>query len=475
MTAARGVPPPPPRPRFAIGPIRRTVRLRLTVLYIGLFLACAAGLLLITYLLVARQLPQTLALHASATGGAARGEVVTGGAGSAGSVVACGPVPGSTTLPDAGQLNTCLQQAAAGLRSDTLEQLLIESGIALGIMAVVSVGLGWLMAGRVLRPLRTITATARRISARSLHQRIAMTGPDDELKELGDTFDQLLGRLDASFGAQRQFVANASHELRTPLARQRTLLEVALRDPQASVASLRAACERALAAGEQQERLIAALLTLARGERGLDTFEAFDLGAVAASVLDGQRDDAADRDLAITTDLAPANTAGDPRLAERLAANLVDNAIRYNAAGGRVEIVTGMRNGCPFLAVTNTGPVIPADQLGRLFQPFQRLDPARTSSASTGPAGAAATAARSAGTGAAPTGAAGTGSARVGGTGSGLGLAIVSAIVAAHGAELRASTLAAGGLAVEVIFPPRAPGQAGMAPSARRLMYTMEL
>jgi signal transduction histidine kinase len=342
-------------------------------------------------------------LHASGTGSAASGgQVLTGGGqvvtgGAAGT--ACGPLRSSTTLPTGGQLNTCLQQAAAGLRHDTLEQLLIESGIALAIMAVVSVGLGWLMAGRVLRPLRTITATARRIPARSLHQRIparslhqriAMTGPDDELKELGDTFDQLLGRLDASFGAQRQFVANASHELRTPLARQRTLLEVALRDPQASVASLRAACERALAAGEQQERLIAALLTLARGERGLATFEPFDLGDIAASVLAAQRDDAAGRDLAITADLQPAAAVGDPRLAERLAANLVDNAIRYNATGGRVEIVTGARNGCPFLAVTNTGPVVPA----------------------------------------------------------------------AHGAELRAVTQAAGGLALEVIFPARAAGQA---------------
>jgi signal transduction histidine kinase len=458
VTAALGVPPPPPRPRFAIRPIRRTVRLRLTVLYIGLFLACAAGLLLITYLLVARQLPQTLALRATGAGGAASGEVVTGGAGRAGSIVACGPLPGSTALPDAGQLNTCLQQAAAGLRGDTLEQLLIESGIALGIMSVVSVGLGWLMAGRVLRPLRTITATARRISARSLHQRIAMTGPDDELKELGDTFDQLLGRLDASFAAQRQFVANASHELRTPLARQRTLLEVALRDPQASVASLRAACERALAAGEQQERLIAALLTLARGERGLDTFEAFDLGAVAASALDAQRDDAADHDLAITADLASAGTAGDPRLAERLAANLVDNAIRYNAADGRVEIVTGTRNGRPFLAVTNTGPVVPADQLARLFQPFQRLDPARTG---PGPAGPTGTGNGGTGNGGAGNGGAGNGGAGNGGAGSGLGLAIVSAIAAAHGAELRASAPAAGGLVVEVIFPPRAPDRAG--------------
>jgi signal transduction histidine kinase len=294
------------------------------------------------------------------------------------------------------------------------------------------VGLGWLMAGRVLSPLRTITAAARRISARSLHQRIGMTGPDDELKELGDTFDQLLGRLDASFHAQRQFVANASHELRTPLARQRTLLEVALRDRQATIATLRMACERALAAGEQQDRLIAAMLTLARGERGLDKFESFDLGAITASVLAAQHDDASARGLAVKADIETASAMGDPRLAEPLVANLVDNAIRYNADGGRVEIAVGHRDGRPFLAVSNTGPVIPPDQLGRLFQPFQRLDPARTSF--------------EAGTG-----------------GLGLGLAIVGAIAAAHGAELRAVTRAAGGLAVEVVFPALAPGRGDLA------------
>jgi signal transduction histidine kinase len=416
---------------------RRTVRLRLTVLYVGLFLALAACLLVITYFLVAQQLPGTLSVRSITGGGTGAGtsqEVVTGGTAGTSAITACAPSPDGTP-PGVAQMAACSKAAqaeAAGLRRDTLEQLLIESGVAFGIMAVVSVGLGWLMAGRVLRPLRTITAAARRISARSLHQRIAMTGPDDELKELGDTFDQLLGRLDASFRAQRQFVANASHELRTPLARQRTLLEVALRDRQATNASLRLACERALVAGEQQERLITALLTLARGERGLDAFEPFDLGAVAADALDARRDEAQARGVTVTADLGPAPALGDPRLAERLAANLADNAIRYNVPGGLVEITAGRREDRAFLAVTNTGPVIPPDQLGRLFQPFQRLAQSRIAEGRIAEG-------RHANQG-----------------GLGLGLAIVSAIAAAHGAELHAVTRAAGGLAVEVVFPPPA-------------------
>jgi signal transduction histidine kinase len=426
---SRPLPPPPPPPaasassRFRLR-APRTVRLRLTLLYVGLFLASAACLLVITYFLVTQQLPGTVTLRTS------DGGIAGTGAGTA----ACAP-PADGTPPTVAQMNDCVQQAAAGLRNDTLDQLLIESGVALGIMAVVSVGLGWLMAGRVLSPLRTITATARRISARSLHQRIAMSGPDDELKELGDTFDQLLSRLDASFRAQRQFVANASHELRTPLARQRTLLEVALRDKQATNASLRIACERALAAGEQQERLIASLLTLARGERGLDAFEPFDLGIVAAGAVAAVRDEAEARGVTITADLGPAAALGDSRLAEQVAANLADNAVRYNVAGGRVEISTGDRDGRAFLAVSNTGAVIPPDQLGRLFQPFQRLDPGRGGRAGSG-----------------------RGAGRDGGGpergGLGLGLAIVSAIAAAHGAELRAVTRAVGGLAIEVVFPP---------------------
>jgi len=398
---------------------RRTVRLRLTLLYVGLFFASAACLLVITYFLVARELPSVTGFTQASSPSPGGDFFISNGTGpSAG-------CPGQTTsaLPTAEQMTTCVDYLVRQnilLRTGTLNKLLIESGIALGIMAVVSVGLGWLMAGRVLGPLRVITAAARRVSARNLHERIAMTGPDDELKELGDTFDQLLGRLESSFRAQRQFVANASHELRTPLARQRTVLEVALRDEHATPGSLRTACERALAAGEQHERLIAAMLTLARGERGLDRFDPFDLAEITEDALLARDTDG----LNVTADLRPAPASGDPDLAECLVANLLDNAIRYNEPGGPLEIGSGMRGGRPFLAVSNGGQVVPADQLGRLFQPFQRMTAVRGATARDG---------------------------------LGLGLAIVAAIAAAHGAELRARPRAPGGLDVEIVFPAREP------------------
>ncbi|HXA55118.1 MAG TPA: HAMP domain-containing sensor histidine kinase, partial [Solirubrobacteraceae bacterium] len=303
-------------------------------------------------------------------------------------------------------------------RNAELNNLLGESGIALAIMAVVSMGLGWLLAGRVLRPLQTITGKARAISASNLHERLALEGPDDELRELGDTFDGLLARLDASFQSQRQFVANASHELRTPLTVERALLEVALADPDASEHSLRHACERVLVSSAEQERLLEALLTLASSERGLERREPFDLAPLAAEVLRAVAAEAQLRGVSVHAELAAAPTRGDPRLAERLVRNLVDNAVRHNVHGGGVEVATGSDRARAVLTVANTGaPVAPAD-VERLLEPFQR-GAGRTDH----------------------------------GDGHGLGLSIVKAIATAHNATLVARARPEGGLEIAVAFP----------------------
>jgi signal transduction histidine kinase len=327
-------------------------------------------------------------------------------------------------------VNSQMRKLANGLRDNELHQLLEKSGIALAIMAAASVVLGWGVAGRLLRPLRTITSAARDISATSLDRRLALDGPDDELKELGGAFDDLLGRLEAAFSAQRQFVANASHELRTPLAWQRTLVQVALADPDADAGSLRAAHERVLASGTQQERMIEALLTLSRGQAGLDRREPFDVAELARQVVLARQAEAQDRQLDVYTALAPAPTAGDPRLAERLIANLVDNALRHNAPGGHVEVVTGTRDARSVLSVINTGPVVPAAAVDRLLQPFQRLGPDRTAR----------------------------------GGGHGLGLSIVQAVAQAHGAALVITPQPDGGLQVEVTFPRAAAPAAAQPP-----------
>jgi signal transduction histidine kinase len=289
-------------------------------------------------------------------------------------------------------------------------------------MAVLSIGLGWFVAGRALRPLRTITATARDISAANLHERLALAGPDDELKELGDTFDALLERLEASFQAQRRFVANASHELRTPLARQRALVQVALADPDATTHSLRGAHERVLASETQLERLIEALLTLSRGQAGLNRREGFDLADVTSQVLLPRRSEAARRGLELHDALSPAPATGDARLVERLVANLVDNALRHNLPDGRVEVATKTEAGHAVLSVTNTGPTVPVAAVDQLIQPFQRLAPERTTR-----------------------------------EGVGLGLSIVHAIATAHDATLRLRPHPQGGLHVDVSFPAPSP------------------
>jgi signal transduction histidine kinase len=293
-------------------------------------------------------------------------------------------------------------------------QLLAASAIGLAIMVVIAVVLGWLIAGRFLRPLRTITAAARDISARNLHRRLGLPGRD-EFAQLADTLDDLFARLEASFASQRHFVANASHELRTPLTAERTLLQVALADPDATTAALRSTCQQLLILGQRQERLIEALLTLASSERGIERRQPLDLADVAGRVV-------ADRpqpDIRVETALAPAPTAGDPNLLESLVTNLVDNALRHNVPGGRVHVGTTVDAGRASLTVTNTGPTIPADQLDRLFQPFQRLGEARLHHTD----------------------------------GHGLGLAIVQAITTAHHAALTAYPNPAGGLTITVTFP----------------------
>jgi signal transduction histidine kinase len=425
---------------------RRTVRLRLTAVYVTLFLLTGACLLTITYLLVDQNASAPVMIRNAAPATASGGAEISG-AGRAfqlGGGQAC--LAARTAVPASpGQLTKCvsyLTAATAAQRSNYLETLLGGSAIALAAMTVAAVGIGWVTAGRMLRPLRTITWAARSISASSLHRRLALEGPDDEMKELGDTIDGLLGRLEAAFDAQRQFVANASHELRTPLARQRTLVEVALAEPEPTIDTLRTTCERVLAAGEQQERLIEALLTLARSQRGLDRWEPVDLAAVVTEVVQARQSDAAGQKLRVdvAVDSRPAVALGDPRLVERQLANLVDNAIQHNVASGWIGVRVEVTDGRAGVRVANSGPVIPPGEVARLFAPFQRLGASR----GAGPRAAG-------GNGARAGEALGPADQR---TGYGLGLSIVSAIAGAHSADLRADALPGGGLAVELRFPP---------------------
>jgi signal transduction histidine kinase len=325
--------------------------------------------------------------------------------------------------------------AEAAQRATDSHQLLVDSGIALAVVGVLAVLAGWLVAGRMLRPIRTITRTARRISSTSLHERLALDGPEDELKELGDTLDDLFARLDAAFEAQRRFVANASHELRTPLTRERALVQVALGDP-STPDVWRSTGRELLASNREQERLIEALLTLASSESGLDRHEQADLADICRTVLPGAAGERAG--VQVEAALDPAPLEGDPRLIERLVANLVDNAIAHNVPGGRVRISTAAVGDEAVLSVTNSGPVIPAGEIDRLFQAFQRLDPGRTRHRN----------------------------------GHGLGLSIVRAIATAHHATVTARPLPEGGLSVTVAFPRPVGQDPGQASRSRRFRGT---
>ena len=270
-----------------------------------------------------------------------------------------------------------------------------------------------------MRPLREMNQSAQEISATNLHRRLGVAGPDDELTELGRTLDDLFGRLEGSFESQRRFVANASHELRTPLAGQRTLLQVALADPDASSASLRLACEEVLALGERQERLIDSLLTLASSEHGIEYREPLDLAVVVAGVVASRRELAARVGVVLQVSLAPAPASGVMSLIESLVVNLLDNALEYNVPGGTVEVATSRSGGESRVAISNTGPLVAAADVDGLFAAFQRLGVDRTSRSS----------------------------------GHGLGLAIVKAIADAHGAVVTAVPRPQGGLHVVVSLP----------------------
>jgi signal transduction histidine kinase len=391
---------------------RRTARLRLTVLYGAAFLvcgACGAAVLAVTVLLYGHLTPPQVH-QAKQQSGIAKSPVGP-------------PYPAATSSPaTASQSNPGVHVTVAGLGQVTIDRhgLLIISAVALAVFVAGAVALGWLLAGRVLRPLSTITATARRISASSLHERLALHGPDDELKELADTLDSLFARLEASFDAQRRFAANASHELRTPLTRERTLLQVTLADPAVTPGTWQAVGQELLASNAEQERLVEALLTLASSEAAGVEHELLDLAAITSAALTAAGPAISGLGLQVQADIKPAALYGDPLLVQQLAANLIDNAVRHNIPDGAIHISTGTSDGRAVLSVANSGLVVPAPEVERLFQPFQRLGPRR--------------------------------SRRDGGHG--LGLSIVRAIVTAHAAAITAQPRPGGGLAIDVAFPP---------------------
>ena len=313
------------------------------------------------------------------------------------------------------------EQYSQLIRDSARGELLRSAGLVFAVVAVVALAAAYVLAGRALQPVGRVTATARRLSEENLGDRIALDGPPDELKELADTFDAMLARLDAAFDSQRRFVANASHELRTPLAVIRTEVDVTLGDPGATTAELRTMGEVVREASVRADRLVDALLVLARSEgrseSGLEQREPVDLAGLVPAAVAAVAGEASARGLAVSTETRPAPVEGDPQLLERLVGNLVENAVRHNVDGGWVTVRTGTDAGT-WLTVQNTGPAVPVDDVDELFQPFRRG-----------------------------------GTARTGSRGAGLGLSIVRAVAAAHGGAVSAAARADGGLTVTVRLP----------------------
>jgi signal transduction histidine kinase len=399
---------------------RRPVRLRLTLIYSGLFLLAGIVLLAVTYGLVASSL--------STSPNTSRRPI---GSSSPASVDSKLEMLCKTGKALAYQLRQCQKAAiqayasganagAADARAQTLNHLLSYSLAGLGLMALISAVLGWIIAGRVLRPVHAITAAARRASEENLGERIGLTGPPDELKDLADTFDAMLSRLDAAFASQRRFVANASHELRTPLTVMRTSIDVTLAKPTRSPGQLEAMAIEVRHAVEQAEALIEALLTLARIDRGQGPRSALDMAVFAEDALDTAAPAIEARALSVRSALAPGIAVGDPVLVERLVTNLIDNAVRHNIPAGWIQVTTGNRDGMAFISVANSGPVIPYPAVPSLFEPFRRLCP------HAGPG--------------APEGA-------------GLGLSIVRSVVTAHHGYVFARANPDGGLEITAMLP----------------------
>jgi signal transduction histidine kinase len=385
---------------------RWSLRVRLTVLYGGLFVFAGALLLGVTYFLVERSLDARMG-----TLRAADLDIRAKSLESLGTIEINGQ---KINIPQA-IIDYRAQQEQ--FRRDTLDSLVTGGAIALAGVGVVAGAFGWLVAGRALQPLSRITDTARRIASapdRGLHERIALAGPRDEVKELADTFDTMIERLDRSFDGQRRFVANASHELRTPLALNRALVELAVSRPDAVPQTLQLG-ESLLSVNERHERLIDGLLTLAESETAVVEAAPVDLAEVAQYVVD----QAPSTDRKISAQLSPAPTTGDPVLLERLAQNLVENAIRHNLPqNGWVSVQTATVDGRAQLVVENSGSTIPKYEIETLFQPFRRLRNERTAE-----------------------------------RGFGLGLSIVRAVARAHDGEVTAVPRAGGGLTVTVTLP----------------------
>lgn len=380
-------------------PRRHTVRLRLTLLYSSLFLASGVGLLAITYVLVAQRITSPISIPTELLSQPTAPRLGT-------------PSKVSSTDPVAHLLRA---QTAADLH-----QLLVQSGIALSIMAGIAIVLGWVVAGRVLRPLQTMTTTTRQISEENLHERLALPGPPDELKDLGDTIDGLLGRLEAAFNAQRRFVANAAHELRTPLTMMRTSLDVAVGKPSPVPPEVTILAGKLREGLDQADRLVESFLVLARAQQGaLTNLANVSLPQLASAKLATRRDAIVAKGLQVRQTRGDADVIGSETLLDRLVENLIDNAIRYNAPGGFIGVATAGEGAVACLVVESDGPLLDERKVQELGQPFRRLGADRTASD----------------------------------RGIGLGLSIVAAIAAAHGGSLGLHARSEGGLQVVITLP----------------------